>query len=137
MVQLHNRTRVLTHIKYRSTICRCTLLLQGPRITEDEADALAIADAPRKRKLYARGMRAHMAEEPAFRLPGPPIFPILEPGKANHHHVLGVGRQYYRGNELFLNCLLAGTLCLFHLVLVWSRSYRFACRQLLLHTFGC
>ena len=79
MLYFHNRVRVLNHLKYRSKVCRLSLLLQGPCISKDEAQSLDVDCREEKRKLYALGLRAHAATNPVFRLTGPiPLPPFSQ-----------------------------------------------------------
>ncbi len=95
MLYFHNRTRILDHLKYRSRVCRLSLLMQGPLITKDEAQSLDGACREAKRKLYALGLRAHAASNPVFRLTGPIQHPPFFTGGYGNVHILGLGRNNY------------------------------------------
>ena len=45
-------------------------------MTMQEALDIEIADMPRCRALYARGLRPYHSDFPAFRVEGPPLEPI-------------------------------------------------------------
>ena len=93
LVYFHCRSRVLNHVKYRSIVCRTNLLFQEPILTVADANELSIKDRPANRGLAAKGLRAHSAIDPCFRLPGPipaPVFDLAFCGKkVSKHHVLG------------------------------------------------
>ncbi len=71
MLYFHNRIRVLNHVKYRSHVCRVNLLLGGPVLSPPEAIAMDEEARELRRSLYAKGLRAHSATAPVFRLTGP------------------------------------------------------------------
>ena len=93
----HNRVRVLNHIKYRSSVCRLNLTLAGPLISEEQAEVLDEGCREQKRILYAKGLRAHSAAAPCFRLCGPLPLPLIVDGSkhSKNCHILGFGRNHY------------------------------------------
>ena len=93
----HNRVRLLNHLKYRSSLCRLNLILAGPLITAEEAEVLDEGCRDMRKRMYALGLRAHTATEPAFRLCGPlPLPLVLSNNKhSNNCHILGFGRNHY------------------------------------------
>ena len=93
----HNRVRVLNHIKYRSSVCRLNLTLAGPLISEEQAEVLDEGCREQKRILYAKGLRAHSATDPCFRLCGPIPLPLIIDGSKHSKicHILGFGHNHY------------------------------------------
>ncbi len=62
------------------------------------SDAIALDEEVRelRRSLYAKGLRAHSALAPVFRLTGPlPPSMLPETLVQSDHHVLGRGRRHY------------------------------------------
>ena len=71
-------------------------MLAGPIISSEQAIALDQAHQAEKHELYAQGLGAHTAQEPAFRLSGPLVSVILtDSNKHSSHHILGYGRRHY------------------------------------------
>ena len=92
MYMFHNRSRHLNHIKYRSAICKYTMLLAGPMVEDEIADQLDATEADRCRLLAHKCRRRHYAESAAFRLPGPLNKCLLRNEyHFSKHHVLGKG----------------------------------------------
>ena len=75
----HNRIRVLNHLKYRSTVCRLNLTLLGPIIDTDRAYVLDSECRLIRNSLRRKGLRAHAATDPVFRLCGPLPCPLIDP----------------------------------------------------------
>jgi hypothetical protein len=95
LLYFHNRVRLLNHLKYRSSVCRLNLVLQGPLLSSERARELDIACRAHRRELYAKGLRAHAALFPVVRLHGPLPPAVVLDHLASHHHLLGIGRRYY------------------------------------------
>ncbi len=95
MLDFHNRTKILDHLRYKSNICKMQHLLNGPIVTAAEADELDLADHPRKRALHAKGLKPSHSDFLVVRVPGPLPQPILDESMYSSHHPLGVGRRYY------------------------------------------
>ena len=64
-----------------------------PFISAAEAESFIADEREAKRALYAKGMRAHKAKLPVFRLQGP--LPPLLPYAYSKHRLLGVGHRHY------------------------------------------
>ena len=88
------RELCFNHVRYRSKVCYNNLLIRGPSLSKDEADALDNACKPRNRELHAAGRRRHHVETPSFYLPGPLLPILLAPGQYSAHHPLGRGHRY-------------------------------------------
>ena len=84
---------MINHIRYRSQVCKANLLLRGPCLSEDEADALDGHEHGAHVSLQKKGKRRHHAELPVIRLQGPlcTVFSML--GCYSEHSVLGVGHN--------------------------------------------
>jgi hypothetical protein len=92
--EFHTRERALNHVRYRSATCRANLLLRGPVITVDEANALDESMRVHNRALSKEGKRRHTASKPAVQLCGP-LLPIVTSGEVRgHYHPLGRGHSY-------------------------------------------
>ena len=91
--EFHTRERILNHVKYRSYTCRYNLLIRGPVLSQDEADALDNAATSNNIKLQLSGFRRHYVSSPSFRLQGPLAPIILPSGEYSHHHPLGRGHN--------------------------------------------
>ena len=92
--ECHTRENCINHVRYRSKVCRNNLLIRGPILNVDEADALDEECKARNRELHAAGRRRHHVEQPSFYLPGPLIPILLAPGQHSDHHPLGKGHRY-------------------------------------------
>jgi len=88
-----SRERCLNHAK-KSKVCRSNLLLLGPCLSQEEADALDQDCKVRNRELHAAGRRRHATDLSSVRLQGPlqPII-VLE-SHVSSHHPLGVGQRH-------------------------------------------
>ncbi len=93
LTEFHTRTRILNHLRYRSHVCRCNLLIAGPLLSV-EADLLDFEEAVANRLLAQSGSRAHKAALPCIRVQGPLPAPILIADRHSSHHILGFGRNY-------------------------------------------
>ena len=71
MLNFHKCTRLLSHLRYRSHVCRSNLLLFSPIISEEETRLLEEDERAYNRSLYAKGIRSHAAQLLVFRLVGP------------------------------------------------------------------
>ena len=88
------RELCLNHVRYRSMVCRNNLLIRGPCLSKEEADALDNECKPRNRHLHVTGCRRHHVETPSFCLPGALLPILLAPDKFSAHHPLGRGHRY-------------------------------------------
>ena len=88
------RELCLNHVRYHSMVCRNNLLIRGPCLSKEEADALDNECKPRNRHLHATGRRRHYAETPSFYLEGPLLPILLAPEQISAHHPLGRGHRY-------------------------------------------
>jgi hypothetical protein len=95
MVSFHTRARVLTHVG-KSQVCRCNLLLRGPRVTEERARVLATEELSNRRLLRMRG-NAGPAGHRAVSCPGP-FAPILTTmAVTGNQHPMGIGHKRHTG----------------------------------------
>ncbi len=85
----HSRERLLNHLRYRSSVCKINLILAGDAISNQDADAIDEKLQPHYADLQRRGFRRYRGRRPAFRLPGPLPYAVIEPGTESAHHVLG------------------------------------------------
>ena len=92
--EFEQRELCLNHVRYRSKVCRNNLLIRGPVLSREEAQALDDECKPRNRKLHAAGRRRHHVEMPSFYRSGPLLPILLAPGQFSAHHPLGKGHRY-------------------------------------------
>ena len=89
------RERVIVHVAEKSAVCRLNLLLQGPVLSQEQADHLDSLEVQGRISDNRRaGLRRARAQEPCVRLPGPlvNIIPLGETHGARHP--LGHGHQW-------------------------------------------
>ena len=99
LLQFHNRTRLLNHLKYRSSVCLANVLINGPILSEVEARQLDEDERSENRELYSKGLRPHTAIKPVYRMCGP-LPPFVEAhncevSRTHNCHVLGYGRRHF------------------------------------------
>jgi hypothetical protein len=88
------RERCLNHAK-KSKVCRYNLIMRGPILSQDEADALDQACLSRNRELHAAGRRRHTVDKSSLRLPGPLEPILLMQSQVGRHHPLGMGHNLH------------------------------------------
>ena len=92
--QFWTRERVVNHVRYRSRVCKANLLLLGPCLSVEEADALDVSENGANLVLQRKGRRRHHAEQPVSRLQGPLRTVFSLPGCHSEYHALGKGHNY-------------------------------------------
>jgi len=92
--QFWTRERVVNHVRYRSFVCKANLLILGPCLSVEEADALDVFENGANLSLQRKGRRRHHAELPVVRLQGPLRTVFALPGCHSEHHALGRGHNY-------------------------------------------
>ena len=79
LVEFHQRENVLNHIRRGRTPCKRQLLLAGPLISADEADAIDLSLRSHNCCLQKKGLRRHSLVAPCVRLQGPKVAFALGP----------------------------------------------------------
>ena len=95
LIKFWSRTRVINHIKRRSTICKENLLIAPPHLTEEEADKLDEAESVAVAALAKKGCKPAFASRPCVQLQGPLVQVVCDPDTLSSHHALGKGRNYF------------------------------------------
>ena len=93
LLEFHTRDRVIAHFRM-SSVCRMNLLLNHPRLSVEEFEALQTRAAEKVRALRASGRARCYAAMPCYRLQGPlplAVAPTTFPGG----HPLGHGRRWH------------------------------------------
>ena len=88
----HTRERVLNHVRYRSEVCRHSMVLRDFKWTQNEIDAMDALDCDLNEGAQKSGKRRHTADMSVVQLSGP-LEPILLLGSSSNHHALGVGHN--------------------------------------------
>ena len=95
MKEFHTRERHLNHLRYRSQICKLSLLLHPPLICEEEAVEADSVQCDVNCTLQKQGKRRHHAASPCVQLCGPLQYIPVDPSTASNHHPLGRGHNYF------------------------------------------
>ena len=74
-----NREGVLEHARRGRTPCKRQLILMGPVLTEQQADAIDLSLRDYYRDRHRQGKRRHKADTPCVRAQGPPTPRVVGP----------------------------------------------------------
>ena len=91
MKKFWTRERVVNHLKYRSAVCRRSLMMKVPLISEDEAVVLDDAECEAIKTLTKTGKRRHFVKKPCMQLYGPLESSMMYGTDGGGHHPLGAG----------------------------------------------
>ena len=94
MKEFWSRERLLNHLKYKSDVCRLSLMTKNPILTEVEAVALDDAECGVNIALAKSGRRRHFVQKPCVQLHGPFVVCMMFDADGGGHHPLGAGRQF-------------------------------------------
>ena len=95
LVKFWSRTRVLNHLKFRSKICRESLLIRPPLISEEDAVILDEAEKVDVAARAKKGLKPAYASKPCVQMFGPLVQVVSDPSTVSGHHPLGRGRNYF------------------------------------------
>ncbi len=68
-----HKGNVLNHARRGRTPCKRQLLLAGPCLAEEQADAMDQSQCELNRSLHRRGLRRHALDAPSVRVFGPKV----------------------------------------------------------------
>ena len=77
--EFHKRENVLNHVRRGRTPCKQQLLLAGPCLSVEEADAIDLCLRELNRSLQKKGLRRHALVAPCIRVFGPKVAMIWGP----------------------------------------------------------